>query len=817
MKIYFTRIIWLLNLLLLLSVTPLRAQTPGSRIINGSIADIHKIPLPYATVILKSSTDSGIYKTALSDDKGIFYFDNLKPGNYFIEISIVGFDKQKIPDIHIDTIYKAIDLGNIVLKASSQVLKSVTIKGQTPLIERQIDKTVVNVDQNITNAGSTVLELMQKLPGVQMTSDGQITLNGKSGTNVFIDGKPTYLSLADLASLLGGMSSSNVQKIEIMTNPSAKYDAAGNAGIINIIKKKNNKEGFNGSVNGSLGQGYYGRYNGGFTLSYKNENYNLFLNNSYTYNKSLFARTVTADILNGNNSLLTEQVSNNNDVTINRSYSPSLGLDLYLTKRTTLLLSGNLATRLSNDQTTSTLDIFNGNLVKTNREGFTAINKDKPFNYTIGIALAHQLDTMGKEFSVDFDYSSYKNKPGQYNMTTLNDPSGNFISQSNAFLDQSRQLNIYAVKADYTQQLKGNGKLEAGVKSSYVKANNNNTYYNEVNGKSLIDSTQSDYSVNTESINAAYININKKYKMLTLQSGLRAEQTVTKGEQLLTGQSVQQNYLQLFPTVFLDYKLTDKNGFNIKFGRRIERAAYHEMIPFRRPLTPTLFFEGNPNLKPQLTWHSEVTYSWHSELFVTFGYDIDHDFMRTLPYLDSNKVTVTRRLINIQGAHSWNVDLGWSKKLSGWWSTENTVSTYQNSVTGQTNGFNLDNKGIVSINLTSNNSFTINKTLSAECDFEYDSKRQLVTSTFGAYSILSFGLKQQLFSGKGAISINANNVLQSEDDTALDKYENLNQYSILHYYTRSVRLNFTYRFGSAKVVKARKESGSADEQKRAGS
>ncbi|CAN5150961.1 outer membrane beta-barrel family protein [soil metagenome] len=806
----------LLLLLSLLFSIPLsiRAQNANKGSIKGVVADEQKTPLPYATVILKKASDSAIYKTALSNEKGVFAFVDIKPGAYLLAISMTGFEKLKITDLHIDT--NQINSGVLILKTSTQMLKGVTIKGQTPLIERQIDKTVVNVDNSITNAGSTVLEMMQKLPGVQMSADGQLTLNGKPGINVFIDDKPTYLSAADLAGLLGGMPSSAIQKIEIMTNPSAKYDAAGNGGIINIIKKKNRREGFNGSVTTGFGQSTFSKYNGGLLLSYKNKSYNLYVNNGYSYNKTLFNRTVTNDVFDDNHHLQAEQVSVNNSINSSSSFTPSAGLDLYLSKRSTLSLSGNVAARSGDDNTISAMSLLNGVRVKTNDEAFTSSTNDHPFNYTAGMQLTQQLDTAGRELSIDADYSNYRNKPVQHNATILNDAAGNFIDESNVLLNQRRQLNIYAVKADYLQPLHNKGRLEAGWKSSYVRAVNDNSYFNQSGGQNIIDSAQSSNSVNTENINAAYINLNKTYKKLTLQAGLRAEQTITDGQQLLTGESIRQNYLQLFPTAFFDYQLNDQNGLNIKLGRRTERAAYNEMVLFRRPLTPTLFFQGNPNLRPQLSYHAEITYKYHSTLFLTFGYDVYRDYIRTLPYLDTNRITVTRIPTNIQGAHSWNVDIAWSGKVTTWWSADNTLSIYQNAFNGQVPGFSLNDAGMPSIYLSMNNSFTISSKLTAACDFEYNSNRRLVTSTFGAYSVLSFGLKQQLFNNRASVAVNANNILQSEDHNAIDSYKDLVQTSYYKFNTRSVRLTFSYRFGSGKQARARIESRSAEEQKRAG-
>jgi hypothetical protein len=810
MKKYF-----LFAILWLITAIPVTAQTGHTKIITGNIVDEKKLPVPYATAILKTQRDSSVYKTVLCNDKGSFTYNLLKAGGYFLEVSVVGYNKLVKENILLAENDTLINLGVLILQTSGKMLSGVIVKAAAPLIERKIDRTVVNISNSITSEGSTVLEVMKKLPGVQVTAEGQISLNGKSGVNVYIDGKSTYLSVDDLANLLNGMSASSIQKIEIMTNPPAKYDAAGTGGIINIIKKKSQKEGLNGSINAGLGQSHYSIYNTGVSLSYKSKNFNLYFNNTYSYNKNLFRRTVTSDILNVSNGLMSEQVSVNNVISNGRGYRPTLDIDFYLSKKTTLSLSGTAGTGVSNNLVTSSMDILDGNLSKTNYLNFGSTLKNKPFNYTTGMQLSHQLDTLGNTINIDLDYSDYESKPVQQNLSTLYDSNGSFISKTDALLWQQRQINIYAIKATYTKQLKNKGQFEAGLKSSYVKAINDNTFYTRSGGQSIVDSAQSNYSINDENINAAYVNLNKTHKKLSVQAGLRVEQTISQGK-LRNGQSVNQNYIQLFPSLFFDYALNDKHTFNIKLSRRTERADYAEMVPFRRPQTPTLFFQGNPNLKPQISWHNEVSWSYKNSFSIAFGYDINRDYIRTLPFLDSNKTTITRMPTNIQGAHSWNIDIGFSKTLAHLWSTDNSVSLYRNTFNGQANGFSLNNSGLPSIYLSTNNSFLITDKLSAECNFEYNSKRQLVTSTFGAYCLLSFGVKRFLLKKKSYIVINANNVLQTEGHNAIDRYSGLYQYSNWHFFTRSVSINFTYRFGKGKTTKAHISSGSEDEQKRAG-
>ncbi|MFD2874186.1 outer membrane beta-barrel protein [Mucilaginibacter ximonensis] len=779
--------------------------------LKGKISDEQKLPLPSAIIRLKQLPDSTLYKSAVADTAGLFTLTAIQPGNYVLMVSSVGYQ----------TFMASVGVSNnqtmdFSLKSSQSTLKEVAIRSTVPLFEKQIDRTVVNVEQNIANTGINALELLKKIPGVQVSSDGQVTLNGKSGVNITIDGRTTFLSADDLASLLTNTPSSDIQKIEIMTNPSAKYDAGGAGGIINIIRKKNTKSGFNGNVTASSGLGpHYSRYNSSLVLNFKTDRYNLYLNNSYGYSNGYTASYGTSDIMNGN-ALASEQTTTNQATTVNEAYNSSAGLDLYLSKKTTLTLTGSISDRSSNNNLTSMLTTADSSRVKIGSENFNALNIDKPLNFTTGVQLMHKPDTTNRQWSVDADYSDYHYRPGQYNTGLNYDPSGNFLSRSDVFIDEMRTLHVFGTRTDYVLPLRGNGKIETGLKSSYVKTLNNSIYYNRSGGLNVEAPYQSNHDVNIENINAAYINFNHPYKKITLQAGLRAEQTVMNGEQLNNAASFHQNYFGLFPTVFINGKIDEHNTLNFQFGKRTDRPDYHELVPFRRPLSATLSFQGNPNLKPDINWHTELTWSWKNTFFVTAAYDIDRNYLRTLYYLDSDKITITRMPTNIPLAHSWNIDLSFNKELAKWFSTNTTATFYRNLFNGTANnGFSFDDQGFVTLDLVTNNSFRLSDKLSLEADFEYESRRQFVGSIFGAYSVLNLAAKQKLFHGQGSLSLNANNILNTESRGSSDRYLNLNQSGYSYVYSRAFLLTFNYRFGNGKLTKTQNRSGSEEEQKRA--
>ncbi|MCJ7934612.1 MAG: outer membrane beta-barrel family protein [Chryseobacterium sp.] len=696
-------------------------------------------------------------------------------------------------------------------KQSLNQIEAIVLKSQKPIIERQLEKTVFQVEKSITNTGITVLEVIRKIPGIQISQEGQLSLNGKNGVTVLIDGKSTYLSADDLSILLNSMQASTLQTIEVMSNPTSKYDAGGNS-IINIIKKKNYTEGFSGSINGTLRNGYYGDFNIGTVLNYQNKYINLSFNNTYTLTKSFFNRDVTSNIFS-HQSLLKKQISDNDNISTNRSYLPSLNADFYLSKKSTLSLNSSLAVLSGKSLTSSDMNTFNGQDDLIEKQVFNGIGNSHPLNFSAGLHFNHKMDTLSKQISFDINYSSYENRPQQFNNTMINYSIHEQPSEKNILLNQYRKLNIYAINADYIYPLANKGKLETGVKFSYVKVNNENSFYNVIGGQNKIDSLQSSYSINTENINAAYINYSQTWKKISMQAGIRSEQTVMRGERF-PEHRVAQNYLQIFPTLFLSYTLNSDNSFILRMGRRVERASYSQMVPFKRPLTPTLYFQGNPLLQPQTSIHSEIGWTWKNSIFLTMSYDAYRNYIQTLPYADSNQTTITRIPTNIRGVQAWNMEISYSKKILNWWSANYSISLYRNYFKGSVEQFSLNNNGITSLSLNANNSFTINNKFSIAIDFEHNSRRQLATSSFGPYSILNIGIKYQMLHNKATLSLVGSNLLQSESHDAIDHYENLNQSSYWNYYTRSVRLSFNYRFGLGKSSSQNKSN--SEEQQRAG-
>ncbi|WP_431210409.1 outer membrane beta-barrel protein [Puia sp. P3] len=441
-------------------------------------------------------------------------------------------------------------------------LAAVTVTGRKPLVERRLDKTVINVDQKLSASGETVLETLRGLPGVQVSPEGEVSLNGKPGVQVYLDGKPTFLSSEDLAALLNGMGASVVLRIEIMTNPPARYGATGTAGIINIVRKKNSAERFNGNVNGSWVAGYFPGYSGGVTGSYKNERVNISFGDGYNYSKTLFGQRATSELLDMN-----QQVSDNRRVATRRTDRPSAGIDWYLSPKTTLSLSGMAGFGEAGDEIGSVVD-RKGAVV--NHEDFVSRDRDRPSNYMSTLQVGATAGWEGRRVDCGPGLFGVLQPAGAGESGVVYDTSGRVTGDDDGVFSLRRRVRIFSAQADYVRPWSW-GRMEAGWKSSRV-------------GVDVEDTVQND-----EKVDALYGQVYRSAGRLEIQGGVRVEWWRTGIGDRVGEEKLTRDYFQLFPSLFAGYKVDSSNSVVSRLGRRTEKPDYSEMIPLRRPLSATLF------------------------------------------------------------------------------------------------------------------------------------------------------------------------------------------------------------------------------------
>ena len=781
--------------------------------IKGLVTDENKAPQLFATILLKNTSDSTLYKGEITNDRGEFSFENIKEGNYFLQIQLMGFEVFVQGPIKISESNQVFDIGKIMLKTSSKNLKEVNVVADKPFIERQVDKTVVNIENSIIQNGSSIMEVMEKLPGIIVDQNGRVSLKGKQGVIIMIDGKPTGQSGQDLANTLRSIPSSSIQKIEIITNPSAKYDASGNAGIINIIMKKNKREGFNGSVSAGYGQGRYSKYTVSTSLNYKNKWYNLFLNYSYSHRQGFNNLTIDRKFYSTGTMINRVFKTENYILFPTENHNPRLGADFYLSKKTTLSFLGSGSISEFKPTTVDHTNILDGDNVLVKSYDFENHSKDNWYNYGINMELKHQFDSTGQELTVDLDYGDYWNNTNQSFKTIYHDGTGSFLNEDILLNNQKSDLSLYSARLDYIKPLKKQMNFEAGLKSSFVSSDNNIGFYNRINDAEIFDSLRSSHFLYSENINAAYLNLKREYKKFTYQLGIRSEQTIAKGKQVLNEQTFNRNYLQVFPTAFFDFKLSEKHDFNLSLGRRIDRPAYEQMNPYKGLIDATTFSEGNPYLLPQLTYNTELTYSFNNTFFITANYSLTTDNITDVLIQDSKTQTTVQTITNIDKLNYYSLNLSYSKKLTSWWTTSTNVLSYFGVYTGNINRNHI-NQGAPSFYLNTSNSFFIMDGLSAEASFQYNYKNLYGITTMNTTYNFSAGIQKSILKKRATITINLSDIFWTAYPSGITEFDNVREDWTAKRDTRVFNVNFTYKFGSGKTARMRRKTGADDEKSR---
>lgn len=798
----------------LISLGLVQAQTIGN--ITGTVSDQQK-PIESATVALLRSTDSAVIKKSTTDSDGKFRLQQNEAGEYMVSIQFVGFNtyySERFTISESSTIYQ---VKTIVLAALSQQLNNVVVVSKKPFIEQKLDKTIVNVEASPTNVGLTALDVLEKSPGISIDKDGNVSLKGKQGVLILLDGKPTYLGGQDLANLLKNMPSANLDQIEIMTNPPAKYDAAGNSGVINIKTKKSKIKGFNGSLTLGAGMGIRPKANESVNLNYRTGKVNVFGNYSYSLNKNERQLDLTRNFISQETGAL-ESVFKQQTI-MNRNYQShnyKIGMDYYATKKTTVGFVVNGYYNPGEWDNTNTTNIFNGNNNLLNVTLSDANATEKWKNIGTNINFRHSFDTAGTELTGDFDYIHYNSDVSQlFNNFFFNNTGGKTNPDETLRGILPSDINIYSGKLDFTKTLKGDIKLEAGLKSSIVKTDNNAQYDNYINDEWLVDSGRTNHFIYKENINAAYVNINKQLnKKWSVQTGLRLENTSSDGNQLTTGETFERNYTQLFPTAYLGYTMNEKNSFSFSYGRRIERPDYGDLNPFYYFLDKYTYQVGNPYLKPQFANNIELGHSFKGILNTTLSYNRTNNVMaEILEQVDSTFTSYVK-----QGNIAKNNTLGLSANanfpVTKWWRTNIYAQVINSRYKGYVNNGDIDvsNTGFMT-NIS--NQFQLKKGWNLELSGFYRSKMIEGTLVAQPMGVVNFAVAKNMLKNKGTIKVNFRDFLDIQQFRGYSKYQNVDVTIRNQWDNRVVNVSFTYRFSKGKTGgPQRRNIGAEDEQNR---
>lgn len=694
----------------------------------------------------------------------------------------------------------------ISLAQDTVKLNEVIVKSKRPLVQMDIDKVIVNVGAMISSAGSNTLEVLEKTPGVTVNTSGDISLNGRTGILVLIDGRPTHMSGQDLASYLKSLPGALLDKIELIDNPPAKYDAGGNA-VINIRLKKNRAGGFNGNISSGMTQGKYMRLNHSLNLNYNYKKVNLFAGAGYndekTYNLDNYSRHFydagrTATIL-----------LDNRQISLNQGLYSSLGIDYKATEHTTYGVQLNV----SNNNKTGDFntDSYTADSIS---KGYT-FSKDKRTNIVANFNILHQFGTTGRELTADANYLQY-HVTGDQSMqnATWSIPDGLLSGQQTFQYSLPSDMNIYSVKADYLHPFNKTAKLEAGIKVSSSTNDNPAAYYQMIGEQAVIDSSRSNHFKYHEHIFAAYLSAQKNWKRFGLQLGLRAEQTAAEGEQIVTKNTFSKNYLQFFPSLFVSYKLDSSANNTLAFSmaRRINRPNYQLLNPFLFFIDQYTYSSGTPSLGAQYMYRYEMKYQYKSMLRLSFAYNrFSSVIFRTSNVID--KILISKPE-NVNKGFMLLFNTGLTLSPAQWWNLNTDLQLGRMELNGITYGVKLNPHTYVArINVL--NQFQFGAKWSAELGAYYGSADLNGQTVTAAMIRANAGIQKKILKNKGSVRIYMDDIFHSwvyNNRSVSLKNADYSQISTSD--TQRLGIAFTYAFGKDTFTrKSRHRDNALDEEK----
>lgn len=798
-----------LTILTCLAFSPVMGQKLLT--VKGHINDTSHLPVSSATIRLLHYPDSILVKAAISDKDGQFELTSAFKDSLVLNVSAIGYLPYASPLVLAGS--DSIVVRNIVLrKKDSGELEAVTVRASKPLIEQKIDRVVVNVNAFITNAGASALEVLEKSPGVMVSDNGNISLKGRSGVLVFIDDKPVYMSGNDLAAYLRSLPAELLDVVEIMSNPPARYDAAGSGGVINIRLKKSRVKGFNGNAAANFGKAYYTRMNGSFNINYRKNKVNLFSSmgvNQIHNHRVLEIQRIFFD----NNNVIRSSFDQSTLIIIKGAASNfRIGTDYFISKNTTIgfVFQGSMSgtndlrrmtsfIRGQSSQLDSIINAENTGRPKMHRTGYN-------FNY------AYQNKEKARSLSSDLDFIRFVSRNNVGFVNNAFDPAGNPKSEERLKGNVPVNIKIYSATLNYADALAKKLNLETGAKITYTNTNNKAEYFNWLNNSYIPDFDRTNTFHYQEYIGAAYFNLNKEIKKLTIQSGLRFEKTWIQGHQLgnfvKPDSSFRQQYSGLFPTLYFSYQLdSSKNRLLFSYGRRIFRPFYQDLNPFLIPLDKYTFFAGNPELKPQYTNRFELSWLYKNLLNLTLLYSQSNNVQQET--IEKKEFVFISRNGNIGTQITKGITVNLSWRTAKWLNSNIYTQVINNHFKGILYSQPLDNQS-TSWSVNAVNSFTFKKEWSAELSGFYTSKNIVGQFSMQGWVQLSAGIAKRLMKNRANIRFNVRDMFKSFNASgevlnivnARASYQN-------HFDSQVFTLTFTCNFGKSENIPQRRQTGGA--------
>jgi Outer membrane protein beta-barrel family/Carboxypeptidase regulatory-like domain len=779
--------------------------------ITGKIINQLQEPIAFANIALLNNATSQTVKGTITDSVGGFSITVKISGNYKLSITAIGYVAYSSASFMVDSSITSIDLPTITMTTQLKNDKTVTVQAKKKFIEIQADKTVLNIENSIVAVGNSAFELIKKAPAVTVDKDDNLKLKGGLAT-IYVDGKPFYLSGEQLTQYLKNLQSDAISKIEIIGNPSSKYDAAGLTGIINIRLKKNKQLGTNGSITIGAGYGKYPKANTAVSLNHRNKNINIFSDARLGYSESFNNLTYNSIIVNGNNKTFQDRDNYWHPKSSWNSFK--VGVDYNITPKTVIgiLIKGDGDTEKS---ITSNETIFS-NATKQKESSIISSrdNKEQTTSFSYNLNFKTTMDSLGTELLVDADYITFKRTAEDVNYNNFFDASN--ISNRNSYTFRNGSpaaIVIKTGKIDFTKVWNSTLKMETGAKYSAVQ-NDNFLKVDSLNNSNtwVKDNNRTNTFLYTERIGAGYLNFTKDWKKVSLQLGVRVENTYYKGNSVTLNQVKDSTYTNLFPSAFLTYRHNEKNTWNISFSRRINRPSYQSLNPFINFIDPFTQFEGNPNLKPSFTQSFELKHSYNNFLYSTLSYSTTK--AQSTNVILQDKVSGSVRNITANVGNSSYASLSFSASVQPykWWNIDNNIGFSTGNSTSTYPEYEFD-QNFFGVDISSDHTFTLPNKFKVQTSLAYSTPYRDGVAQVKANYIMSAGVQKSLWDGKASLKINFNNIIGPSSYRAIILSPNLNINWINRWEGRRVSVSFNYKFGNKNVKATRQRSSASEEEK----
>ena len=781
--------------------------------VSGIIKDSVNNEIPFVNIAILNNPDSSIVKGTISDELGAFKIENIKSGNYILKFYAVGYSEIYSSVFQIDSLSQLI-IPDIILKQQGVNLNEVAITSIKKTIEFKNGMTIMNVENSIMAAGNTVLDVLKRIPGVTVDSKNNISISGKQGVQIMLDGRMQQLAMDQIVAMLSSMSADQVSKIEVMKSPPVKYDAQGNAGIINIVTKKVNTKGYSGSVTYNPGMGQRFGNSMFAVLNFKSNKFTLYSNVNPMY-KTFFDRyDYHKFVTYENNTTVFDHTGNHENL---RKYiSGKIGVDYAITKNTTI--GAFVANTINNTRPVEHgyVSINGYNDVGFDHYYYVTDDKEIWTNPSYNFNAEHKFDTLGTNLSLSVDYANFKNTSDRKSESVFLNTDDSYAKPTQIYQSNNNSnISIFTQKLDFQTYIKPTWFFETGAKGTFV---NNITDFvfqrQDTTINTLIVDTAFTNKYNyKETLLAGYMNLRKEFKKGSISIGVRTENTEITGYNATNGFRLTRSYLNFFPSFLFDYQITEKQMIQFNYGKRLDRPNYFQLNPFKRFEDQYAVAAGNPYLNPQYSNNFDFVHTYNQWLTNSIGYAHFTQLFSDISYQnDSTKVT-TFTPVNLDQSNYYYYNLFIQKQIKQWWNIEFSLNSYYINYKSKINTSTILDVNTLSGNIYFNNDFVLPKKFKIQLTMHYNAPIQSGPNYNKANGSCDFGVKKTLFKDKFNIMFQFLDMFYT--DISRTVYDFDHQYYTFNSKddTRRFRLTLSYKFGKTNI-QVKDKSGNGQESGR---